>query len=66
MRLWRRRAVLENLSRPRLGLSEREVAASQRPRSGLIAVASAGHGFKCDGQGVDPGRNPQEHSGGAQ
>jgi hypothetical protein len=71
MRLpFRRKAVFVNLSRPRLGLSDNEVASAQRPRTGqVMALGAVGlpASFKCDAQGDSPGRlNPQEHPGGAQ
>lgn len=75
MRLpFRRRVVLENLARPRLGLSERqerEVRADtkRRLRTGQVTVLGAvglPASFKFDGQEERPGRlHPQGHSGGA-
>jgi len=53
----RRAAVIENLGRPRLGLTERQIAAVQRPRTGLV-VALGAIGFtpvhRNDGQGLEP------------
>ncbi len=37
----RHRALFEHLSRPRLGLTEREVQAIQRPHTGLLVLAAA-------------------------
>jgi hypothetical protein len=45
-----RTVVFTNLGRPRLGLSEREVARSLRPTSSAL-LAIAGMGFKNSGPG---------------
>lgn len=46
---FRRRVVLADLSRPRVGLSDREVGVRQRPRTGHVTVLGA-LGFVPDGK----------------
>jgi hypothetical protein len=41
MKLPRRRAVLADFSRPRVGLSERQVQACQRPETGRVTMLGA-------------------------
>lgn len=40
----RRRAVFTNLGRPRVGLSESEIAAKQAPHAGVLVMAGAKRG----------------------
>ena len=66
MRLWpRRRVVLDDLSRPRLG-EHQERAAQSVLRGSRTVVAMGGAGYKLDGQSPSrPGRPTHDASGGA-
>lgn len=44
----RRKAMFEDLSRSRVGLSEREVALGQRPHTGILIMAAGACGLSAD------------------